>query len=280
VLNDSKVVPARLIGAREKTRGKVEIFLLKKLSDGCSYQALIRPLRRLKPGEKISFNGGSLVAEVTDFKGKIVRFNKRNIASYLERFGHMPLPPYIKREDTVIDRLRYQTVFAKPKGSVAAPTAGLHFTEELLAQLKKQGHPIEKVTLHINHATFKPVEVEDITKHPMHEEEYALSSRAWQNIKKAKKEGRSIVAVGTTSNRVLETVAQNGQLKGNTNIFIYPGYSFKMANTLVTNFHLPYSTLLMLVYAFGGKEFMERAYKEAIRERYRFYSYGDAMIII
>lgn len=280
VLNNSKVIPARLLGKREKSNGKVEIFLLKQLNDGCSYQALIRPLRRIKSGEKVRFDGGRLVAQVTDFKEKIVRFSKGNVARYLEKFGRMPLPPYIKREDTTDDRLRYQTVFAKPKGSVAAPTAGLHFTEDLLFQLKGQGHQIEKVTLHINYATFKPVEVEDITKHPMHEEEYFVSFRSWQDIKKAKKQRKTIVAVGTTSTRVLEAVAENKRLSGSTNIFIYPGCAFKMVDILVTNFHLPYSTLLMLVYAFGGKDLIQRAYREAIKEKYRFYSYGDAMVIV
>ena len=285
VLNDTKVIPARLIGRRENTKGRVEIFLLKKFKSAYSYQALIRPLGRLKREEKIIFNGGSLTAEVVDFKEKIVRFNKRNVTKYLDTLGHMPLPPYIKREDTVSDRNDYQTVFARKRGSVAAPTAGLHFTKGLLNQLRKEGKEIQKVTLHINQATFKPVEAEDIAGHKMFEEEYGLSASAWRNIQEAKNKGKKIAAVGTTSTRVLETVASGGKaapplLKGNTNIFIYPGYSFKMTDCLITNFHLPCSTLLMLVYAFGGMELMRQAYREAIAKGYRFYSYGDAMLIL
>ncbi len=279
VLNDSKVVPARLLGRREKTKGKVEIFLLKKIKSNC-YQALIRPLGRLNFNEKIIFNGGNVTAQVVNFKERIVRFNKKDITKYLEKEGHMPLPPYIKRQDTERDRSDYQTVFARKRGSVASPTAGLHFTKELLNQLKREGKEIQKVTLHINHATFKPVAAEDIRDHKMFEEEYAMSPSAWENIQKVKNKGRKIVAVGTTSTRVLETAALNGKLKGSTNIFIYPGYSFQIVDALITNFHLPCSTLLMLVYAFGGVQLMRQAYQEAIDLKYRFYSYGDAMLIL
>lgn len=290
VLNDSKVVPARLLGRREKTEGKVEIFLLKKIKSNC-YQALIRPLGRLNLNEKIIFNGGNVTAQILDFKEKIVRFNKKDITKYLEKEGHMPLPPYIKREDTKRDRLDYQTVFARKRGSVASPTAGLHFTRGLLNQLKREGKEIQKVTLHINHATFKPVEAEDIRDHKMFEEEYDVTPFVWENIQKGKERGRKIIAVGTTSTRVLETVALNGKLKASTNIFIYPGYCFKMVDALITNFHLPCSTLLMLVYAFacpacpggqarGGVKLMRQAYQEAIDLKYRFYSYGDCMLIL
>jgi len=280
VLNDSKVVPARLLGRREGSGGKVEIFLLKRLDDGCSYETLMRPLRRLKEKEKITFNGGHLVAEIKDRQKRIVRFNKRNISPELERIGHIPLPPYIKRFDRAEDRKYYQTVYAQKRGSVASPTAGLHFTNRLLNRIERDGHTIAKVTLHINYATFKPVEERDVSKHKMHVEDYSMTKRALSAVNGARKEGRKIVAVGTTSCRVLETVAAGGRLKGSTDIFMYPGYQFRMVDILVTNFHLPLSTLLMLVYAFGTKELIAKAYAEAIRQKYRFFSYGDAMIII
>lgn len=280
VVNDSKVIPARLLGRREHTGGRVEIFLLKKLEDGYSYQALIRPLRRLNNNDRIIFNGGGLIAKVQDRENRVVRFNQRNIAPALEKFGRMPLPPYIKRPDRASDRKYYQTVYAKKEGSVASPTAGLHFTAPLLKRLVKEGHTIEKVTLHINYATFKPVAEQDVTKHKMHFEDYAVTKKTWNAVAKAKARGRKIVAVGTTSCRVLETVTLSGSLKGCTNIFMYPGYEFKMVDSLITNFHLPLSTLLMLVYAFGSKELMSRAYREAVKKQYRFYSYGDAMMIV
>ena len=280
VLNDSKVIPARLFGRRERTGGQVEIFVLKQLPDRHSFKTLLRPLRRLKEGEKIVFDGCPLSAQIVDIPGRIVRFNTDNLFKYLDRIGHMPLPPYIKRLDVPEDKKFYQTVFAKRRGSVAAPTAGLHFTPALLSRLKKDGHQIQKVTLHINHATFKPVEVKDITEHKMHEEEYAVCARAWKSIVHAREGQRKIVAVGTTSSRVLETIANGGKLSGMTDLFIYPGYQFKMVDILITNFHLSQSTLLMLTYAFGSKQLIARAYQEAIRQRYRFYSYGDAMMII
>jgi S-adenosylmethionine:tRNA ribosyltransferase-isomerase len=284
VLNDSKVVPARIL-ARRATGGEVEIFLLKKLSDGYSFEVMMRPLRRIKPGETIHLNGNGLYAEVTDKDNRIVRFNKKDIASYLKRFGHIPLPPYIRRPDVVSDKKDYQTVYARHPGSVASPTAGLHFTKGLLNRLKRQGHSLQKVTLHINYATFKPVEEEDITRHRMHEEEYSVTNRTFDALQKAKSEGRKIVAVGTTSCRVLETIAcvGNGRdrsLRGITNKFIYPGCRFRMTDILVTNFHLPCSTLLMLVSAFGGTDLIKRAYREAVEQNYRFYSYGDAMVIL
>lgn len=279
VLNDSKVIPARLLG-RRASGGKVEIFLLNKLSDGYSYETLMRPLKRLKVDEKIEFNGGNLIAQIKDRDKRIVRFNQRNITSHLEKIGHMPLPPYIKRPDRAIDRKYYQTVYAKNAGSVASPTAGLHFTNRLLGRIEKSGHKIEKVTLHINYATFNPVQEQDITKHKMHLEDYSITKKTLSVVQKAKKNGCKVVAIGTTSCRVLEAVATSGKLKGNTDIFMYPGFKFRMADILVTNFHLPYSTLLMLVYAFGGRDLMVKAYKEAIKQKYRFFSYGDAMMII
>ena len=281
VLNDSKVIPARLLGRRERTPGKVEVFLLKKLPDGCSYETLIRPLNRLKLNEKIQFNGGSLTAELIDINKRIVRFNRKDIAGQLKKHGHMPLPPYIKRPDEPLDHKYYQTVYARKPGSVASPTAGLHFTPALLNALRKKGHTIETVTLHVNLATFRMVEVEDITQHQMHTEEYSLTQKSFRAITAAKAKGSTIVAVGTTSCRVLETLAKDAsRLAGKTDIFIYPGYTFRAVDILITNFHLPRSTLLMLVYAFGGTKLMKEAYAQAIREKYRFYSYGDAMIIL
>ncbi len=282
VLNDSKVIPARLLGRREKTPGKVEVFLLKKLpeGDGCSYEALIRPLNRLKLNEKIQFNGGSLTAEVVNIEKRIVRFNRKDVSAQLKKHGHIPLPPYIKRADEPLDHKYYQTVYARKPGSVASPTAGLHFTPALLNALREKGHTIETVTLHVNLATFRMVETEDITQHQMHTEDYSLARKTFDAIQKAKAAERKVVAVGTTACRVLETISTGkGPIKGATDIFIYPGYQFRMADALITNFHLPRSTLLMLVYAFGGTALMKRAYEEAIKNRYRFYSYGDAMVI-
>ena len=280
VFNESKVIPARLLGRRSSGTAEVEIFLLKKLGDGYSYEALMRPLKRLKVGEKIFFDQSKTYAEVVDKEKRIVRFNRKNIKEYLEKNGHIPLPPYIKRDDEKSDRSAYQTVYAKNPGSVAAPTAGFHFTDDLIRRLKKQKHKISKLTLHINYGTFKPVEAEDITKHVMHFEPYAISSSVWRSLKSSQQSGQKIVAVGTTSCRVLEAVAHNGVLKGETNIFIYPGYDFRMVDCLITNFHLPYSTLLMLVKAFAGAKLMDKAYQEAIKEKYRFYSYGDGMLIL
>lgn len=279
VVNDSRVIPARLFGRRE-TGGRVEVFLLNKLPDGYSFEALIRPLKRLKLDEKITFGGNGVYGTLTDAKNKIVRFNQKNIFKYLNRFGHMPLPPYIKRADEPLDKEYYQTVYAKRPGSVASPTAGLHFTQPLLKRLKRNGHKIETVTLHVNYATFKPVKEEDITRHKMHFESYEISPKSFWAIAKSKREGRKIAAVGTTGCRALETAALTAQLKGETNLFIYPGFEFKMTDILLTNFHLPHSTLLMLVCAFAGRDLILRAYHEAIQEKYRFYSYGDAMLIL
>ena len=280
VLNESKVIPARLHGTKARSGGKVEVFLLKRLSDGYSYQVLMRPLKKIKVSDRILFNGTKLFAQVIDENKTIVRFNRKNILKDLEHIGHVPLPPYIKRLDDHVDREYYQTVFARHLGSVASPTAGLHFTDSLLKRLKSKGHSLEKVTLHVNYATFKPVEELKITDHQMHKEDYKISKATSERLKQYKAKGKTIVAVGTTSCRVLETLAQTKNLEGETNIFIYPGYSFKMTDILITNFHLSYSTLLMLVYAFGGKDLISRAYQEAIKQKYRFYSYGDAMVII
>lgn len=280
VLNDSRVIPARLFGVKERSGGRVEIFLLKALADGYSFKTLLRPLQKIRAGDRIRFTGSALVAEVVDRPERIVRFNRKNVVTQLGRIGHIPLPPYIKRADTSRDRIDYQTVYARCPGSVAAPTAGLHFTKPLLGRLRKAGHDLLKVTLHVNYATFKTVEEDDITRHKMHREEYAVSAAVGAKILKARQQGRCIVAVGTTSCRVLETLAKSGKPSGETDLFMYPGIPFAMTDILITNFHLPLSSLLMLVYAFGGVELMKKAYQTAITQKYRFYSYGDAMIIV
>lgn len=280
VFNDTKVIPARLLSKRE-TGGEVEIFLLKQLEDGVTFDVLLRPLRRLKLNEKIYFGENKeIYAQIVDRENPKVRFNKKNIYKDLDAIGHIPLPPYIKRDDKAIDKKFYQTVYAKKAGSVASPTAGLHFTNKLIKEIKNNGHTTGSVTLHVNYSTFKPVEEKDITMHKMHYEYYEVSDRAYENLLNAKKNGNKIVSVGTTSCRVLETIAKTKTLKGETNIFIYPGYKFKMIDCLITNFHLPFSSLLMLVYALGGEVLMKKAYKIAIKEKYRFFSYGDAMLII
>ena len=278
VVNNSKVIPARLLGRRQNSGGQVEVFLLKKL-DSNRYEALLKPLKKIKVDEPLEFPRG-LIGYLEDKDARIVRFNKKHIQKILPQVGHMPLPPYITRDDKENDRNEYQTVYAHHAGSVASPTAGLHFTKPLISRLKRHGHAFVSVTLHINYGTFKPVECEDITLHPMHSEDYSISESALSKLQQARNEGRKIVAVGTTSYRVLESVIGTGQLKGSTQIFIYPGYTFKMIDCLITNFHLPHSTLLMLVYAFGGMDLMKRAYQQAIEQKYRFYSYGDAMLII
>ena len=279
VVNNSKVIPARLLGTKERSGGKVEIFLLRKRNHGLSFDVLMKPMRKIKQGDRIKIDGSKVLAEVTDREARIVKFSGCT-ARDLADAGHMPLPPYIKRPDQPVDRRYYQTVYARPAGSVAAPTAGLHFTKPLIDNLKKAGHDVVALTLHVNYATFKPVEEEDITRHKMHREEYVIAPRVFSTVTKARQEGRKIVAVGTTSCRVIEAVAHGSALKGETDIFIYPGFVFKGTDVLITNFHFPYSSLLMLVYAFGSTELMRKAYQEAIRQKYRFYSYGDAMIIV
>ncbi len=278
IVNNSKVTPARLLGCKERSGGKVEIFLLKKLEDGYSYKVLMRPVRKLKYHDIIRFDQSGLRAEI--FDKNTVRFNKKYIRKDLDAIGHMPLPPYIKRNDRPSDRLDYQTVYAKRSGSIASPTAGLHFTPSLCDSLIRQGHRIEEVTLHINYATFKPVETYQIEDHQMHREFYRMNKSVYQRLMNNKKKKKPIVAVGTTSCRVLESTVQSGQLSSETDLFIYPGYHFQAVDHLITNFHQPYSTLLMLVTAFGGYSLIMRAYREAVKERYRFFSYGDAMLIL
>ncbi|HOY09713.1 MAG TPA: tRNA preQ1(34) S-adenosylmethionine ribosyltransferase-isomerase QueA [Candidatus Omnitrophota bacterium] len=280
VLNNSKVIPARLKGVKERSGGNVEIFLLRKLPQGPVYEVLMRPTRRIKDGDVIQFPGSPVKAVVVDVLKRVVRFSGPDISRQILSVGHVPLPPYIKRADKASDRVYYQTVYARHAGSVAAPTAGLHFTKPLLKRLKKEGHECVPVTLHINYATFKPVEEEDVATHKMHRESYSVSPAGYEKIRAARETGRALCAVGTTSCRVLETVSAGGALKGSTELFIYPGYRFRAVDHLLTNFHLPQSSLLMLVYAFGGMTLMKRAYREAIRQEYRFYSYGDAMLIL
>jgi len=282
VLNQSKVIPARLFARHPLKKRSFEIFLLKDLGDGCSFKVLLRPLRRLEEGDILTVEENGLRATVIDKKNMLVRFNRKDVLDLVDKIGHMPLPPYIKRRDEAQDRQNYQTVYAQKRGSVAAPTAGLHFTRPLLNKLTQMGHSQTFVTLHINYATFKPVEVEDITQHPMHEEDYSVSRQSYTALQQAKKEGRPIVAVGTTSCRVLETIGANRQnpLAGTTKLFIYPGYKFKVVDCLITNFHQPFSTLLMLVHTFGSSSLIKKAYQQAILKDYRFFSYGDAMLIV
>lgn len=287
VVNNSKVYPARLFGRRTDSDGKVEILLNKNIENS-TWEVIGK---NLKPDTKINFENSCLEAKVISNENKIskIQFNLSGEEFFkeIEKIGHTPLPPYIRKNDTKKDKTDYQTVYAKPVGSAAAPTAGLHFTKELLNQIKAKGIEIVEVTLHVGLGTFAPVEVDHIEDHKIHSEYYTVKEEELKKIIEAKKEGHRVIAVGTTSTRVLETVfnSPNSQLptlsfSGWTNIFIYPGYKFKCIDGIITNFHLPKSSLLMLVSAFVGKENIDRAYQEAIEQKYRFFSYGDAMLII
>jgi S-adenosylmethionine:tRNA ribosyltransferase-isomerase len=283
VFNDTKVIPARLIGSRADTGGKVEVLLLNRL-DADRWETLVKPGRRARPGTVLTFGdelSGEIVA-ATDFGGRVVRFVFHGVfEETLDRLGHTPLPPYIRAE--LADKERYQTVYARERGSAAAPTAGLHFTDKLLGQLRDEGINLAFLTLHVGLATFRPVSVSDITQHVMHREYFTLPEETARSIARTRQRGGRVVAVGTTAVRTLETVAARGGLaagSGWTDIFIYPGYRFQVVDALITNFHLPKSTLLMLVSAFAGREHILRAYHAAIEERYRFFSFGDAMLII
>ena len=281
VVNNSKVFSARLFGKKKDTGGKVEILLNKNIKD--SVWEVIG--KNLKTGTELIFENSNLEAKVLDKNDKLsnIKFNYENevFFSEIEKIGHTPLPPYIKKDDTEKDKRDYQTVYAKPVGSAAAPTAGLHFTKDLLDKIKTKGISIVEVTLHVGLGTFAPVEEDDIEEHKIHSEYYTVIQKDIVKVIKAKKEGRRIIAVGTTSTRVLETVFNNPEkYSGWTNIFIYPGYKFKCIDGLITNFHLPKSTLLMLVSAFAGKKNIDKAYKQAKDQEYRFFSYGDAMLII
>jgi S-adenosylmethionine:tRNA ribosyltransferase-isomerase len=278
VINNSKVIPARLLGQKTRSGGQVEVFLLKHLG-GRRFEAMLRPLKKIHDNEPLEFAPG-VSARLVDRAARIVEFDCDDVLLKLEKVGHIPLPPYIKREDDAADRIDYQTVYAKHAGSVAAPTAGLHFTDALMSSLKGEGHSFAEVTLHVNYGTFKPVETENITEHPMHSEDYVIPSVALGAVVDGKQSGKKIVAVGTTSCRVLESYARSHESEGATRLFLYPGASFHLVDVMITNFHLPKSTLFMLVSAFGGLDLVRSAYEEAIRARYRFYSYGDAMIIV
>lgn len=284
VLNDTKVIPARLLGEKEDTGAAVEILLLKRREKDV-WETLVKPGRKCRPGAKISFGTGMLKAEILDVVeegNRLVRFQYDGIfEEVLDRLGEMPLPPYITHK--LADKNRYQTVYAKHEGSAAAPTAGLHFTHELLEQIRSMGVKIVYVTLHVGLGTFRPVKEEDILKHHMHSEYYTVTEETASTVNAVKKAGGRIICVGTTSCRTVESASdENGMLKaqsGNTEIFIYPGYRFRVLDALITNFHLPESTLIMLVSALAGREHVLAAYAEAVKEEYRFFSFGDAMLI-
>lgn len=284
VLNDTKVIPARLIGEKVGTGAKVEVLLLTRKEDR-TWETLVKPGRKCPIGTKISFGAGKLIGEIvgqTEDGNRFVRFSYEGVfEEILDELGQMPLPPYIHHQ--LKDKNRYQTVYAAHEGSAAAPTAGLHFTEELLKRLADKGIIIVRVTLHVGLGTFRPVKEQDILKHHMHEEFYVVSEEAAEAVNRAKAAGGRIVCVGTTSCRTLESAAnEDGTLRaesGYTKIFIYPGYRFRILDCLITNFHLPESTLVMLVSALAGREKILHAYREAVRERYRFFSFGDAMFI-
>lgn len=284
VLNNTKVIPARLLGEREGTGAHIEVLLLKR-REGDVWETLVRPGKKCRPGTRLVFGDGLLRAEVLETVeegNRLIRFEYEGIfEEVLDRLGEMPLPPYITHK--LKDRDRYQTVYAKYEGSAAAPTAGLHFTKELLAQIEQKGVRIVYVTLHVGLGTFRPVKEENVLDHHMHSESYQVTAEAAETINRTKAEGGRVICVGTTSCRTIESAAdESGQVhagSGDTEIFIYPGYRFKVLDGLITNFHLPESTLVMLVSALAGREHVLNAYQEAIRERYRFFSFGDAMYI-
>ncbi len=284
VLNNTKVIPARLYGVKEGTEAKIEILLLKRKENDI-WETLVKPGKKAKPGTKIIFGEGLLTGEVIDVVeegNRLIQFHYEGIfEEILDRLGQMPLPPYITHQ--LKDRNRYQTVYAKYDGSAAAPTAGLHFTKELLAEIKEMGVEIAEVTLHVGLGTFRPVKESDVLKHHMHSEFYRIEQSEAEKINKAKREGHRVISVGTTSTRTLESAAdENGFLtekSGWTEIFIYPGYRFKVIDGLITNFHLPESTLVMLVAALTGREHILHAYETAVQEKYRFFSFGDAMFL-
>ncbi|MGN0409704.1 MAG: tRNA preQ1(34) S-adenosylmethionine ribosyltransferase-isomerase QueA [Candidatus Fimousia sp.] len=285
VLNNTRVLPARLIGAKEGTGAKIEVLLLKRKQDNI-WETLVKPGKKARPGARIVFGDNLLVGEVIDVVeegNRLIRFEYEGIfEEVLDQLGEMPLPPYITHQ--LKDKERYQTVYAKHNGSAAAPTAGLHFTKELLKKIQEKGIKIANVTLHVGLGTFRPVKVENILDHHMHSEFYSIEEEDAKCINDTKQAGGRIISVGTTSTRTLESVAdENGMVRagsGWTEIFIYPGYQFKVIDGLITNFHLPESTLLMLVSALAGREHILEAYQEAVKERYRFFSFGDAMLII
>lgn len=285
VINDTKVIPARLFGIKEDTEAKIEVLLLKRRENNV-WETLVKPGKKAKPGTVISFGDGLLkgtVIDVVEEGNRLIQFSYEGIfEEILDRLGQMPLPPYITHQ--LKDKNRYQTVYAKHDGSAAAPTAGLHFTKELLAQIEQMGVTIAHVTLHVGLGTFRPVKVENILDHHMHSEFYMIEEGEAGKINDVKRRGGRVICVGTTSCRTIESAAEeDGTVKagsGWTEIFIYPGYKFKVLDALITNFHLPESTLVMLVSALAGREHVLNAYQEAIRERYRFFSFGDAMLVL
>lgn len=284
VLNNTKVIPARLFGTKEETGAVIEVLLLKRRENDI-WETLVKPGKKAKPGTKLVFGGGVLTGEVTDIVeegNRLIRFRYDGIwEEILDRLGEMPLPPYITHK--LQDKNRYQTVYAKYEGSAAAPTAGLHFTRALLQEIEAKGIPLVYVTLHVGLGTFRPVKVENVKDHHMHSEYYQVTQEAADTINETKKNGGRVICVGTTSCRTIESAAdENGVVRpgcGNTEIFIYPGYRFRVLDGLITNFHLPESTLLMLVSALAGREHVLAAYREAVKEKYRFFSFGDAMFI-
>ena len=284
VINDTKVIPARLIGSKEGTDAKIEVLLLKRKENDI-WETLVKPGKKAKPGTVIRFGDGILkgtVVDVVEEGNRLIQFSYEGIfEEILDQLGQMPLPPYITHQ--LKDKNRYQTVYAKHEGSAAAPTAGLHFTKELLQEIEDRGVKIAHVTLHVGLGTFRPVKVENVLDHHMHSEFYVVEKSEAEKINSTKREGGRVICVGTTSCRTIESASdENGVLKagsGWTDIFIYPGYQFKILDCLITNFHLPESTLLMLVSALAGKEHILKAYEEAVKERYRFFSFGDAMMI-
>ena len=284
VINNTKVIPARLYGVKEETGANVEFLLLKRI-EGDIWEVMVKPGKKLMPGARVNFGNGALKAEILeklDGGNRKVKFEYSGIFNeILNEIGLMPLPPYI--HEKLKEKDRYQTVYAKYEGSAAAPTAGLHFTDKLFEKLKEKGVEVANVTLHVGIGTFRPVKVENIEEHDMHSEHFYIKAEDAEKINKAKKEGHRVIAVGTTSCRVLESIAdENGYVKeveGDTSIFIYPGYKFKCLDALITNFHLPQSTLLMLVSSLAGKEYIMKAYEEAVKQKYRFFSFGDAMFI-
>ena len=284
VLNNTKVIPARLIGEKEETKATIELLMLKDLGND-TWECLVKPARRVKIDTIVSFGQGLLKARcIKEFDEGIKHFKleyKGILLEILDKLGTMPLPPYIHEQ--LKDQDRYQTVYAKISGSAAAPTAGLHFTKELLQQIEKKGVKVLYITLHVGLGTFRPVKVDDVTKHQMHSEYFSMSKEVANELNKIKKENHKIISVGTTTTRTLETIMTRYnkfvEVSGNTDIFIYPGYKFKAVDTQITNFHLPKSTLVMLVSAFASKEIILKAYKIAVEEKYRFFSFGDAMMI-
>ncbi|MFC0522480.1 tRNA preQ1(34) S-adenosylmethionine ribosyltransferase-isomerase QueA [Pontibacillus salicampi] len=284
VLNNTRVLPARLFGTKEDTGAKVEVLLLHQ-QEGDVWEVLVKPAKKVKEGTRITFGDGQLVAECTELKehgGRIVRFRYEGIfLEVLESLGEMPLPPYIKEQ--LEDRERYQTVYSKEEGSAAAPTAGLHFTSELLQEIQAMGVEIAYITLHVGLGTFRPVSAETVEEHDMHAEFYEMDQETAEKLKQTRARGGRVITVGTTSTRTLETIVRDHgdytEARGWTDIFIYPPYEFKAVDALITNFHLPKSTLIMMISAFAGKQHVMAAYQEAIEQQYRFFSFGDAMFI-